>query len=66
VCPHESALLPDLNWLDTHVKPQDHEVVEEVGAFAHDAICVSFDGFDGDFAGLLDYLAGSLAATGLQ
>lgn len=59
-------LFPNVDGLNADVKPQHDQVVEQVGAFAHDAVLVAFDSLDGDLARLFDQFAGKLAPAGLQ
>jgi hypothetical protein len=65
ICPR-FHLFPDFGWLDADVKPEDDQVIEQVGAFAHHAGGIAFDGLDRDLARLLDQFSGDLVPARLQ
>jgi hypothetical protein len=65
ICPR-FHLFPDFGWLDADVKPEDDQVIEQIGAFPHHTGGIAFDGFNRDLAGLLNQLAGELVPARLQ
>src|SRR5262249_26780221 len=59
-------LLPDVLRIDTRVRPEDDEVVKEVGAFAHHGVAVAIQRVDDDLECFLAELLRHLGATGMH